>query len=47
MEVDEGRTRGARTQKIHPTNERPIGQWNQYKITLFGGDLTLEVNGKI
>ncbi|MEE2712109.1 MAG: PVC-type heme-binding CxxCH protein, partial [Planctomycetota bacterium] len=47
MEVDEDRTRGARTQKIHPTNERPIGQWNQYKITLFGGDLTLEVNGKI
>ena len=47
MEVDEDRTSGRHTRKIHPTNERPLGQWNHYKITLFGGDLTLEVNGKI
>jgi hypothetical protein len=27
--------------------EKPVGQWNQYTITADGGDLTLEVNGKV
>ena len=47
MEVDEDRTSGRRTSKIHRTNEMPLGDWNRYKITLFKGNLTLEINGKI
>ena len=39
------RTRGRRTIKAHETNEKPLGEWNRYKITLNGGDLSLEVNG--
>jgi hypothetical protein len=27
--------------------EKPIEQWNQFTITAAGGDLTLEVNGKV
>ena len=27
--------------------ERPVGQWNDYTITADGGDITLEVNGKV
>ncbi|MAG58900.1 MAG: hypothetical protein CMJ83_21650 [Planctomycetes bacterium] len=47
MEVDESRTSGRRTRKLLPTNEKPLGEWNHYKITLLGGNLTLEVNGRI
>lgn len=47
MEVDEARTSGRRTRKIHQSSERSLGEWNHYKITMFGGNLTLEVNGKI
>jgi hypothetical protein len=28
------------------SNEKEIGEWNEYEITLVGGKLTLEVNGK-
>lgn len=41
------RTNGRRTKKAHDTNEKPLGEWNRYTITLNGGDLTLEVNGLV
>ena len=44
MKVDPQRTEGRHTVKLHPSNEKPIGQWNQYGIYLNGGDLRLYVN---
>lgn len=41
------RTQGRRTIKAHETNEKPLGEWNRYRIRLDGGDLTLEVNGLV
>jgi hypothetical protein len=45
MTVDPARTKGRRTQKLHETNEKPMGEWNQYEIILDGSKLTLKVNG--
>ncbi len=47
MKTDPRRTRGRHTAKMHPSNERPLGEWNQYDITLDGGDLDIRVNGLI
>ncbi len=47
MTVDPDRTDGRRTVKLHETNEKPLGQWNQYLITVDGGEVTLEVNGLV
>jgi putative heme-binding domain-containing protein len=47
MLVDAARTDGRHTTKLAPCNEKPVGEWNHYKITLNGGDLTLEVNGLV
>ncbi|MED5329678.1 MAG: PVC-type heme-binding CxxCH protein [Planctomycetota bacterium] len=47
METDSNRTNGRRTVKRQPSNERPLGEWNRYRITLDGSDLTLEVNGQV
>lgn len=44
METDAERTNGRRTRKAHPPNEKPLGEWNRYRILLDGGNLTLEVN---
>ena len=44
MTVDPARTRGRNTRKLHPSNERPIGQWNDYEMTLDGGNLEILVN---
>ncbi|MGD2176077.1 MAG: DUF1080 domain-containing protein, partial [Candidatus Brocadiaceae bacterium] len=44
MTVAEDRTRGRNTKKMHPSNERPIGEWNDYEMTLDGGDLEIKVN---
>jgi len=44
MTVDPARTRGRNTRKLHPSNERPIGQWNDYETTLDGGNLEILVN---
>jgi len=44
MTVDPARTKGRRTQKMHESNERPMGQWNDYCITLDGGRLAIKVN---
>lgn len=45
LTVDPKRTNGRHTVKLHPTNEKPLGEWNHYRILLDGEDLTLEVNG--
>ena len=47
MEVAEDRTNGRHTVKLLPGNEKPLGEWNHYKITLDGGELVLEVNGEV
>lgn len=47
MIVDESRTNGRRTVKQAPCNEKPLGEWNHYSITLDRGDLTLVVNGDV
>jgi hypothetical protein len=47
MQVDAARTAGRRTKKLKPTNEKPLGQWNQYEITVDHGALTLKVNGEV
>jgi putative heme-binding domain-containing protein len=47
MVVAEDRTEGRHTEKLLPSNEKPLGEWNHYKITLDGGALTLEVNGEV
>lgn len=45
MTVDAARTKGRRTVKLHESNERPLGEWNDYKIVVDGGDVKLYVNG--
>lgn len=47
MKADAARTKGRRTVKAHETNEKPLGEWNRYRIRLDRGDLTLEVNGLV
>lgn len=47
MKVAAERTRGRHTKKAHPSNEKPVGQWNQYEIYLNKGDLRLIVNGLV
>ncbi len=42
--IETGRNRGRYTPKLHPSNEKPLGEWNQYEITLDGGDLEIKVN---
>jgi len=44
MKVDPDRTKGRRTAKLHPSNEKPIGQWNEYEVFLNRGDLRIYVN---
>ena len=44
MKVDPARTKGRRTVKLHQSNEKPIGEWNEYEIYLNGGDLRIYVN---
>lgn len=47
MKVDESRTEGRRTKKAHDTNEKPLGEWNEYEITVDGPKLVLKVNGLV
>lgn len=44
MKVDQARTRGRHTVKLHKSNEKPLGRWNQYEITMDRGYLELKVN---
>ena len=41
------RTKGRHTRKLHESNERPLGEWNDYDITLDGGDLEIKVNNLV
>jgi hypothetical protein len=45
MQAVAERTGGRHTGKAHDTNEKPLGEWNRYEITLDGGALSLVVNG--
>ncbi|MCP3859477.1 MAG: DUF1080 domain-containing protein [Phycisphaeraceae bacterium] len=47
MIADPARTKGRRTVKAHDTNEKPLGEWNRYRIRLDRDRLTLEVNGLV
>ncbi|MBN1908587.1 MAG: DUF1080 domain-containing protein [Pirellulales bacterium] len=47
MKVDPTRTEGRNTKRMHPSNEKPQGEWNEYEITLEKGKLTLKVNGLV
>jgi hypothetical protein len=44
MKTDPKRTKGRHTVKMKDSNEKAIGQWNQYEIVLDGGDLEIKVN---
>ncbi len=44
MKTDPRRTSGRHTGKMYMANEKPVGGWNQYEITLDGGYLELRVN---
>ena len=44
MKAAKDRTKGRHTKKMHPSNEKPAGQWNRYEITLAGERLELKVN---
>lgn len=44
MKTDPKRLKGRRTQKMHSSSERALGQWNVYEIMLNGGDLEIRVN---
>jgi putative heme-binding domain-containing protein len=41
------RTEGRHTVKLLPSSEKPLGEWNRYRIRLDHGRFTLEVNGII
>jgi len=45
MKTDAARQEARRNKKLHPSNEKPAGEWNEYEITLDGGHLALKVNG--
>lgn len=47
MTADPERTKGRRTAKARETNEKPLGEWNRYRIRLDRDRLTLEVNGLV
>ena len=47
MTSDPDRTKGRRIQKMHESNERPMGEWNDYEVTLDGGDLVIKINNLV
>ena len=47
MKVDPARTKGRRTVKMKPSNEKPLGQWNHYRIVVDGDRIELYVNGEL
>ncbi len=46
MQVDAARTKGRNTKKLR-ANEKPLGEWNDYRITVDGPWVRLEVNGEV
>lgn len=47
MLTDNKRTSGRHTKKQSPSNEKPLGEWNQYKLLVHGSKVTLTVNGTV
>jgi len=47
LKGDPERTKGRRTARMLESNEKPIGEWNEYECILKGTDLTLKVNGVV
>ncbi len=47
LRTDPARTDGRRTVKRQPSNERPLGEWNRYRIRVHRDTVTLEVNGEV
>jgi putative membrane-bound dehydrogenase-like protein len=47
MSVDLARTDGRHTARRAPCSEKPLGEWNRYRIRLDRGSLELEVNGVV
>ena len=47
MQTEASRTEGRWTGKALPCNERKLGEWNRYDISLDGGELRLYVNGEL
>ncbi len=47
MKTAPDRTKGRRTEKARPSNEKPLGEWNSYRIVLGGSTLALWVNGEM
>jgi hypothetical protein len=47
MTVDPNRTMGRRTVKLKESNEKPLGEWNHYRIVVDGGKIELYVNGEL
>jgi putative heme-binding domain-containing protein len=47
MRAEARRTNGRHTDQMKPSNEKPLGEWNSYDITLDGGELSLVVNGEL
>ncbi len=47
MTVDPARTKGRNTKKLKSSNEKPLGEWNSYKIIVNKGDIKLYVNGEL
>ncbi|MBC7772976.1 MAG: DUF1080 domain-containing protein [Pyrinomonadaceae bacterium] len=45
MTTEKSRTNGRNTKHTHAA-ERPIGEWNEYEITVNRGDVILKVNGE-
>ena len=43
--VDAKRTDGRHTVKMHETNEKPLGEWNEYRIRAEGPRIQLWLNG--
>ncbi len=43
--VDQKRTDGRHTVKLHATNEKQLGEWNHYRIVVNQGTIELWVNG--
>lgn len=44
MRAAPDRTEGRRTRKEHASSEKPLGEWNRYRIVMNGGELKLFVN---
>lgn len=46
--TDEKRTSGRNCKRLAPEDvERPLGEWNHYRIRVDGGSVTLEINGVV